>query len=131
MAVLAQVHVADRQFFNAVKQFERSDKLFAIDKRLSAQIAERQESDLQSMLDRISQETAAIDSLMRRYQTYADVIAAFGRIQSTLGLGIFNSGIETRDLKRLTQTVGKAMNDAMSGHAVAAELKRIDTVISF
>ena len=55
MAVLAQVHVANIQYINAAKQFERAEKLYLIDKRLSEQISKRQESDMQSMLDRISQ----------------------------------------------------------------------------
>ena len=127
MAVLAQVHVADRQFFNSVKQFERSNKLFTIDQRLSSQIAERQESDMQSLLDRISQETAAIDSLMRLYQTYAEVIAAFGQIQSTLGVGIFSDGVQTKNLRDLTRTVGKSMHNAVNGVSVNRELKRINS----
>ena len=125
MAILAQVHVADRQFFNAVKQFQRSDKLFAIAKRLSAQIAQRQVLDIQSLLDRISQETAAIDSLMRRYQSYAEVIVAFGRIQSTLGIGIFSKDIKTKNLKDLTRIVGQSLSDATNGVTIKAELDRV------
>ena len=125
MAILAQVHVADRQFFNAVKQFQRSDKLFAIDKRLSAQIAQRQVLDIQSLLDRISQETAAIDSLMRRYQSYAEVIVAFGRIQSTLGISIFSKDIKTKNLKDLTRIVGQSLSDATNGVTIKAELDRV------
>ena len=80
---------------------------------------------MQSLLDRISQETAAIDSLMRLYQTYAEVIAAFGQIQSTLGVGIFSDGVQTKNLRDLTRTVGKSMHDAINGVSVDAELKRI------
>ena len=70
---------------------------------------------MQSLLDRISQETAAIDSLMRLYQSYAEVIAAFGQIQSTLGVGIFSNGVQTKNLRDLTRTVGKSMHDAVNG----------------
>jgi len=34
MAVLAQVHVAERQYVNAVSQYEQSDELWKVDKRL-------------------------------------------------------------------------------------------------
>ena len=57
MALLAQVHIANKQYANSVSQYKRANKMYMIDKRLSNQITKRQEADLQSMLDRISQET--------------------------------------------------------------------------
>ena len=127
MAVLAQVHVANIQYINAAKQFERAEKLYLIDKRLSEQISKRQESDMQSMLDRISQETAAIDSLLRRYQTYADLVAAYGRIQSTLGIGILNEGKYPRDLKNLSRSIGLALKRRANYEEYLANLKSSGT----
>ncbi len=122
MAVLAQVHVADMNYFNAVKQYNRANELYKIDQRLTQQIAKRQESDIQSMLERVSQETAAIESVMRRYQTYAEVVAAVGRLHSTLGMGILKAGVHSNGLKDLTRYLGKALEVRMSGVSLEAEL---------
>jgi len=123
MAILAQVHVADMNYFNSVKQFRRADELYQIDERLSAQIAKRQESDIQSMLERISQETAAIESVMRRYQTYSEVVASVGRLHSTLGMGILKAKIHSNGLKDLTRYVGKALEARMNGSSLVAASK--------
>ena len=73
--------------------------------------------------DRISQETAAIDSLLRRYQTYADLVAAYGRIQSTLGIGILNEGKYPRDLKNLSRSIGLALKRRGNYEEYLANLK--------
>ena len=118
MAVLAQVHVADLNYLSALKQYKRANELYKIDERLTQQIAKRQESDIQSMLERISQETAAIESVMRRYQTYSEVVAAVGRLHSTLGMGIMKAGIHSNELKDLTHYLGQVMEARMSGAAL-------------
>ena len=130
MAVLAQVHLVDKQYVNAVRQFERADEIFAIDTRLSNQIAKRQESSIQSLLERIFQETAAIDSELRRYQTYSDVIEAVARIHSTLGIRIISSKDSVKNLNELTQAVSNAMKDWMNGSAINAEVKRLEVLKS-
>ncbi len=124
MAVLAQVHVADMNYFNAVKQYNRANELYKIDERLSRQIAKRQESDIQSMLERISQETAAIESVMRRYQTYSEVVAAVGRLHSTLGMGVLKAKQHSRSLKDLTRYLGDGLKVRLNGTSLQAELKR-------
>jgi outer membrane protein TolC len=113
MAVLAQVHVANVNYFNSIKQFDRANDLYQIDERLTNQVSERQESDMQSVLDRISQETAAIVSVMRRYQTYSDVVGAVGTLYATLGKRVLASGIQSTDLKDLSQAVGKVLQVRM------------------
>ncbi len=125
MALLAQVHIANKQYFNAVSQYKRANKMYQIDKRLSSQIVKRQESDLQSMLDRISQETAAIDSELRRYETYSNVISAIAQIHSTLGIKITGTGHSTMDLKVLSQSIQKGIDDWISGYAIATELRQL------
>ena len=125
MAVLAQVHVADLSYQSAVKQYRRANELYKIDERLTQQIAKRQESDIQSMLERISQETAAIESVMRRYQTYSEVVAAVGRLHSTLGMGTVKAGINSKKIKNLTGYIGKVLKARMSGNILEVELNTI------
>jgi hypothetical protein len=126
MAVLAQVHVADLNYANAVKQYARANELYRIDERLTQQISKRQESDIQSMLERVSQETSAIESVMRRYQTYSEVVAAVGRLHSTLGMGILKAGIHSNKLEDLTRYLGEALEVRMSGASLEAKLKLLN-----
>jgi hypothetical protein len=125
MAVLAQVHVADLNYLSALKQYNRANELYKIDERLSQQISKRQESDIQSMLERISQETAAIESVMRRYQTYSEVVAAVGRLHSTLGLGNVRAGVHSNRLKDLTNYLGLVLQARMSGVSLEEKLNTL------
>ena len=75
------------------------------------------------MLERISQETAAIESVMRRYQTYSEVVASVGRLHSTLGMGILKAKIHSNALKDLTRYVGKALEARMNGSSLVAASK--------
>ena len=126
MAIIAQVHVANKQYINSLTQYKRADKLYLLDKRLSEQIAKRQESDLQSMLDRISQETAAIDSELRRYETYSNVIAAVAQIHSTIGIRVIGPKNSKKDLTGLAHSIAKVMKNWMTGYAIVSEVKRIN-----
>jgi hypothetical protein len=79
------------------------------------------------MLERVSQETASIESVMRRYQTYSEVVAAVGRLHSTLGMGILKAGVHSNGLKDLTRYVGAALEVRMSGASTKAELDLFKT----
>ena len=126
MAVIAQVHVAKKQYENAVNQYERADKMYRIDKRLSDQISKRQESDIGSMLGRISQETAAIDAELRRFETYSNMMSAVAQIHSTLGVSIIDDKMSTNDLPKLSQFVQKGLNDWLSGYAISTEVRQFE-----
>ena len=71
MAVLAQVHVSLTQYENAASQFVRAQQAYDVEHRLAEMITHRQESDAQSILDRVSAETSAITADLRRYQLFA------------------------------------------------------------
>jgi outer membrane protein TolC len=129
MAVLAQVHVADVNYFNALKQYDRANDLYQIDERLTSQVSERQESDMQSVLDRISQETAAIVSVMRRYQTYSEVVGAVGTLYATLGKRVLDGGVHSTDLKNLSRTVGEILQARMNGGSFELEKKLTESVV--
>lgn len=86
MALLTQVHVARLQFNNAVHQFERADAIWKVDQDIAGQVAMREQAQTQTKLDRISNNTAAILSQLRRYQALAQMQAAAGKLQATLGM---------------------------------------------
>lgn len=86
MAVLTQVHLARLQLANARNQFERAEAIFQTDRRIAEHVRNREQALAQSKLERVSQETAYILSLLRRYQALAQVQVAENRLLANLGL---------------------------------------------
>ena len=123
MAILAQVHVAERQFLNAVKQFERADQLSNVDAWIAKLMAQRQEADAQSVLDRVSDETGAITSKLKRYQAYAQLEAAFGRLHATIGTDSIPKNISSFDLKTITSTLQTSFNAMRKGELAKRRLQ--------
>ena len=86
MAVLTQVHLARQQLANATSQFGRAEEIWKVDSKISTIVINREAARAQSKLERISNETAAVLSLLRRYQAAAQMQAAESRLQATLGV---------------------------------------------
>jgi outer membrane protein TolC len=105
MAVLAQVHVSRTQYDSAVKQYLRADQAYDVERKLADMIGKRQESDAQSMLDRVSAETSAIAAELRRYQLYAQAQAAVGRMQATMGIDVVPPQVASQTLDGLSTAI--------------------------
>jgi len=86
LGVITQVHLARLQLMNARAQFERAEAIYDTDNKIALLMRTRQQVQAQSKLDLVSNETAAILSLLRRYQALAQVQTAENRLVATLGL---------------------------------------------
>ncbi len=86
LSVMTQVHLARLQVINARNQYERADAIYETDSQIAEVMRSRQAVQTQSKLDMVSTETAAILSLLRRYQALAQVQVAENRMIATLGL---------------------------------------------
>ena len=109
MAVLAQVHVSLTQYENAASQFVRAQQAYDVEHRLAEMITHRQESDAQSILDRVSAETSAITADLRRYQLFAQAQSALGRMQATMGIDVVPSEVATESLDGLGAAIEKRL----------------------
>lgn len=105
MAVLTQVHLARLQLINASGQFARADEIWNVDNKISTIVIHREAARAQSKLERISNETAAVLSLLRRYQAAAQMQAAESRLQATLGLEPDIPSVGTIDSQELAQKI--------------------------
>jgi hypothetical protein len=103
MALITQVHVAAYQFSSARKQFERADAIWHVDDRMLSLTQNGQAVQTESELARIASHTAAILSLLRRYQALANLHAADGKMQATLGLEPRIGSLDTLSLADLTR----------------------------
>lgn len=102
MAVLTQVHLARLQLINARSQFERAEDVYATDRRITELMRNRESAQAASKLDRVSNETAAILSLLRRYQALAQVQVAESRLLAQLGVEPRIGSTDELSLKDLT-----------------------------
>ncbi len=109
MAVLAQVYVGERQFRNAVSQYQQSDELWQVDKRLFELSEARTANDAQGILERVAGRASAIASQLRRFQSYAQVEQAYAKIQATLGHDLTIDTVESGDLKTLSGAVAAGL----------------------
>ncbi|MBY0429838.1 MAG: TolC family protein [Rhodospirillales bacterium] len=115
MAVLAQVHVARSQFGGALRQFDRSDRLYRVEVKLAETTARRQESDAQSVTERISSQTSAIAAELRRYQTFAQAQAALGRMQTTIGMDPLPPEVASRSLDDISAIIAQKLKNLDQG----------------
>lgn len=125
MAIMAQVHVAKRQYHNAVERFNQRDKMYDVDTRLAFHMEKRQGTSSQGTLNRISQETEAITSELLRYQAYSDVMASVGQMHATLGIGIVPAGTQASGVQQLSSAIDAAMNDWRTGKAITQQVSTV------
>ena len=140
MAVVTQVHLASYQYDDALKQYQRSDEIWAVDNRL-AQIALSQEkSQTASSLDRIAANVTYILSSVRRYHAMANVHEAASRVQATLGLEPEIGSLDETDLPTLQKQIGLSLQhwtkltvpaDQVAAHAPVATPPRQDDVVAW
>lgn len=125
MAVLAQVHVSERQFRNAISQFQQSDELWKVDRRLFELSEARTANDAQGMLERVAGRASSIASALRRFQTYAQVEQAYAKMQTSLGQDLMPEAVASHDIKDLSATVAQRLANwnefGVTGHAAPAD----------
>ncbi|MFT5533393.1 MAG: outer membrane protein TolC [Candidatus Paceibacteria bacterium] len=119
MAVLTQMHVARLQYASAVRQYQRADTIWQVDDRIRQHVANRASVEVQSKLEAVSNDTAAILSQLRRYQTLAQLHAAASRLQATLGMEPAIGDVQTTPLAQLTDEVAGSLKRWSEGELAA------------
>jgi outer membrane protein TolC len=108
LSVLTQVHLARLQLIHARNQFDRADAIYSTDKKIAELMRNRQAVQAQSKLDVVSNESAAILSLLRRYQAFNQVQAAENRLMATLGMEPQIGSTSELSLQQLTTEISQA-----------------------
>lgn len=112
VTVLARLHIAYQQYIAASREYRWAAQLADVDRRLYQQIANRTATDAQGELEKVSAQVSAVFSDVRRYQAYADMQAALGRLYATIGLDPLPGRNDVLDLASLSQSVRAAMAEA-------------------
>lgn len=111
MAVLAQVHVSERQYRNAVSQYQQSDELWRVDRRLYELSAAKTANDAQGMLERVAGSASAIASALRRFQTYAQVEQSYAKMQASIGHDLMPESVASHDLSSLSAVIAARLEE--------------------
>lgn len=110
MAVLSQLHLARLQYANAIRQYERADGIAQVDARIAQHVANQEAAARQTQLERVAQQTTAILSQLRRYQTLSNAQAAASKLQATLGLEPAIADADALPLDELTGKVAAVLH---------------------
>lgn len=123
MAVLTQLHLARLQVVNARSQFERAEQVYATDVRLSELMQNRAAVQAASKLERVSNDTSTILSLLRRYQALAQVQTAESRMLAQLGVEPRIGSSDDLSLSELTAQI-KAQNNPWASLKASIEAQQ-------
>lgn len=126
MTVLGQVHLARLQYENAARVLERSSALAQADRKIEKFTVDGAATGTQSQAEMVAAQTVSIISEMRRYQAIAQLYAANGRLQASLGFEPNLNDIQHTSLADLTQQVALAMTQWQSGEKVREEASAIE-----
>jgi outer membrane protein TolC len=126
MTVLGQVHLARLQYENAARVLERSSALASADRKIEKFTSDGAASGTQSQAEMVAAQTVSIISEMRRYQAIAQLYAANGRLQASMGFEPNLSDIQNTSLEDLTSQVATAMSQWQSGEKIKEEAAAIE-----
>lgn len=115
MTVITQVHLARLQYQIALRQYQRADQIWQADAKIAEHVKNREAVEAQSKLEQVANSTTAILSLLRRYQSLAQLQGAAGKVQSTIGMEPNLSSTSITPLDQLTREVGASMRDWNKG----------------
>lgn len=85
MAVLAQTHIAYRDYQFARQQFDRVRELAQVEASIAEQSRNREQASAGSQVRRVTDETSAILSQLRVYRAYAELVSAHDALKATVG----------------------------------------------
>jgi outer membrane protein TolC len=125
MTVVGQVHLSSLQYENATRVLERSSALADADRKIEKFTADGNKSGTHSQADLVAARTDSIISELRRYQSIAQVYAANGRLQASLGVEPNIGDIQSTSLEDLTAQVAQALASWRSGDGIKAEAQAI------
>jgi hypothetical protein len=92
-----------------------------VDERINQHMANREQAQAASKLDKVSNTTTAILSLLRRYQALAQANAAASRLQATLGMEPDIGSVQDISLIDLKTAIGSAIKNWDNAELPASE----------
>ena len=89
--------------------------MWLVDDRINGHTANREKAEAQGRLESVANNTAAILSLLRRYQALSQVHAASSKLQATLGMEPEIGSVRELSLDELTGAVRRSLKEWEDG----------------
>lgn len=119
MSVLTQVHLSIHNYNDAMRQFQRADQIFNVDKQLEEIVRGRFEGNMASEQTKIAANVTTILSELRRYQAMSKFQEATGQLQASMGMEPAIGSVDEIALGDLTDQVGAWMQGGFSAETVS------------
>ena len=117
MAIISQVHIANRQYWDALRRFDDSGKINTIDQKILKNVTLETNNGAQNRLEQIRAATQGILSELQRNKAFADVQNAVGMIFVSLGVDLLPNITAQDGINSMTLALREAVeawNDGMS-----------------
>jgi hypothetical protein len=111
MGQLAKVHIARLQYASSIDQFNRADAIWDVDNKISNHMESRARAQTIGSQENISNKTAAVVSLLKRYDALSKLYAASGKLQATLGMEPNIGSVDDLSLNELTNLIKQWFED--------------------
>jgi len=123
MSVLTQVHLAQHQYNDALRQFGRADQIYKVDAQMEEIVRGRFQSNMAGDQARISANVTTILSELRRYQSMAKVQESLGRLQASIGLEPQLNSLDSTSLQDLQSQIRGWLEQDMSQLVTVASVE--------
>jgi outer membrane protein TolC len=114
MAVLAQVHVAYRDYLGRKRQFELTQMLAQVDHSLFTHSQNASQNDAQGRLGSINAAVQSLFSDFRSYQDYGALQNAYGLMLATLGSDPLPNEVAAIDIDTLARSIDDQEHKGLS-----------------
>lgn len=119
MAVLAQTHVAYREYAGRLRQYELSQEMDGVEQRILTHSRNAAQADAQGRLQEVRAAASALMSELRLYQSFGALQGAYGQVLVTLGLDPLPDTLASHDLPALRDAV-RGMEQRWTGELAGA-----------
>lgn len=125
MAILSQVHISYRKYWDANRKLERFSTISAVDQRILDNMALDSDNTSQNRLEQIRAATRAIMSQLQRNKAYAEVQNAIGMIFVSLGVDLLPTATQQASLSTLTQSIQEAIMAWQEGISLPPDMNAV------
>ena len=105
LAVLTQTHVAYRDFYSFVRQYEYAKRLWVLDQLVNRSAEQTYENEMESLLGRLRAKVNVVQTELQFFGAFAAAQNGLGRLYASLGLDPLPDEMEDVSVRGLTEAI--------------------------
>jgi outer membrane protein TolC len=115
IAILAQIHVANANFQEAVRQFATSEQMASLDQQIAEQLRNRRQAEGIGELELIQGELNLLQASLRRDLAYADLRNAYGQVFASVGIDPLPEELDSHQIDDIAQALARREAEWQAG----------------